>query len=134
VPADRQIDSLQQQQEMRRGGGKQLPKKKTQLPKTHFLISSLLIFQTLQEENKNRLSNWVATEIWFVDDPGGKKKVLKMMKERERERKRKRTRTSTTTTTTTTITSSSSLKTTSSTPTRGRKRVDGKLAKLGELK
>jgi hypothetical protein len=34
------------------------------------------------------LSNWVATEIWFVDDPGGKKKVLKMMKEREREREK----------------------------------------------
>jgi hypothetical protein len=68
------------------GGGMHLPKKKTQLPKTHFLISSLLIFQTLQEENKNRLSNWVATEIWFVDDPGEKKKVLKMMKERERQR------------------------------------------------
>jgi hypothetical protein len=81
-----QTDSLQQQQEMRRGGGKHLPKKKTQLPKTHFLISSLLIFQTLQEEKKNRLSNWVATEIWFVDDPGEKKKVLKMMKERERQR------------------------------------------------
>jgi hypothetical protein len=47
-----QTDSLQQQ-EMRRGvGGKHLPKKKTQLTKTHFLISSLLIFQTLQEENK----------------------------------------------------------------------------------
>jgi len=69
------------------------------------------------------LSNWVATEIWFVDDPGGKKKVLKM---KERERKR-------TTTSTTTIATSSSLKTTTSTPTRGRKRVDGKLAKLGEL-
>jgi hypothetical protein len=84
-----QTDSLQQQQEMRRGGGKHLPKKITQLPKTHFLISSLLIFQTLQEENKNRLSNWVATEIWFVDDPGEKKKVLKMMKERERDKENK---------------------------------------------
>jgi hypothetical protein len=120
---------------MRRGGGKHLPKKKTQLPKTHFLISSLLIFQTLQEENKNRLSNWVATEIWFVDDPGEKKEGTED-DERERERERKRTRTSTTTTTITSSSSSSSsssLKTTSSTPTRGRKRVDAKLAKLGEL-
>jgi hypothetical protein len=82
-----QTDSLQQQQEMRRGGGKHLPKKKTQLPKTHFLISSLLIFQTLQEENKNRLSNWVATEIWFVDDPGEKKGGTED-DEREREREK----------------------------------------------
>jgi hypothetical protein len=29
------------------------------------------------------LSNWVATEIWFVDDPREKKNVLRM-KERER--------------------------------------------------
>lgn len=35
------------------------------------------------------MSNWVATEIWFVDDPGEKKKVLKMMKEREREKENK---------------------------------------------
>jgi hypothetical protein len=120
VPADRQI--LFNNKRWEAGGGEAFTQEKnktTQNPLSDFLSSNI---PNPARGEQNRLSNWVATEIWFVADPaGGKKKVLKMMKERKK-----------TTTSTTTITTSSSLKTTS-TPTRGRKRVDGKLAKLGEL-
>jgi hypothetical protein len=67
---------------MRMGGAGLFTQEKnttTQNPLSDFLSSNI---RNPARGEQNRLSNWVATEIWFVDDPREEKKRAEDERER----------------------------------------------------